>query len=287
MLQQICFCRISGYLFLFLLTGFFSGVKAQTSPPNPIYVSWTYLKTLPGKFDAYDSLLRNYSKKIVDREIKDGNYLQWSVYEVLMPTGEQAEHNVVVIAVSNKMDQLLDPPGTAKEVFAKNFPNLSEAQRSDIMKSYGTNRTLVKKEIYRVISSTSENGPPTKTPTKYVQVDYMTPVDGKEQDYVKMEVETFKPVHLERIKLGAVQGWVMLEKILPGDTNDPAPFVTVNFYNNFDGMMDGKYPEAVKKAHPNTDSDKIFASINTVKKDQRIEVWKLMVTDTMQGAATK
>ena len=287
MLLQISSSRMAGYLFLFLFTAFFSGVHAQTTPPKPVYVSYSYLKTLPGKFDAYDSLLRNYSKKIVDREIKDGNYLQWSVYEVLMPTGEQADHNVVVIVVSHKLDQLLDPPGTAKEVFAKNFPELSEAKRAGIMSSYGTNRTLVKKEIYSVISSTGENGPPTKTPAKYVQVDYMTPVAGKEQDYVKMETETFKPVHLERIKLGAAKGWVMLGKILPGDTNDPAPFVTVNFYDNFDGMMDGKYNEAVKKAHPNTDADKLFASIGTVKKGQRIEVWKLMMTDTMQGTAAK
>ena len=75
MLLQICSSRITGYLFLFLFTAFFSGIHAQTTPPKPVYVSYSYLKTLPGKFDAYDSLLRNYSKKIVDREIKDGNYL--------------------------------------------------------------------------------------------------------------------------------------------------------------------------------------------------------------------
>ena len=287
MLPLFRICRLTGYLTLLLITGFFSASVAQTTPPKPVYVSYTYLKALPGKFDAYDSLLRTYSKKIMDQEIKDGKYYQWAAYEVLMPTGEQADYNVVVVSVTDKIDMLLDPPGSPKETFAKNFPDLKEEKRGEIIKSYSGNRSLVKREIYSVVSSTGTDGPPTKKPSKYVQVDYMTPVSGKEADYVKMETETFKPVHLQRINLGALMGWVMLAKVLPGDTNDPAPFVTVNFYDNFDGMVNGKYDEAVKKAFPNTDADKIFAQIGNVKKGQRIEVWKLMVADTKQEAGTQ
>jgi hypothetical protein len=282
MLLHFRSCRIAGYLILFLITGFFLTASAQTTPPKPTYVSYTYLKTLPGKFDAYDSLLRNYSKKIMDQEIKNANYYQWAAYEVLMPTGNQTDYNVVVVSVTDKIDMLLDPPGTMKEVFAKNFPDMNEARRSEVMGNYAAYRNVMKREIYTVVSSTGTDGPPTKKPSKYVQVDYMTPVAGKSAEYVKMETETFKPVHLQRMKLGALMGWVMLEKILPGDTNDPAPFVTVNFYDNFDGMVDGKYGEAVKKAYPTTDADKLFTQVGTVKKGQRIEVWKLMVADTRQ-----
>lgn len=279
--------RLAGYLTLLLITGSFTTSFAQTTPPKPIYVSYSYIKTLPGKFDAYDSLLRNYSKKIMDQEIKDANYYQWAAYEVLMPTGDEAGYNVVVVSVTDKIDMLLDPPGKAKDVFAKNFPNMDEASRSAVMSNYAANRSIVKREIYTVVSSTGTDGPPTKKPSKYVQVDYMTPVSGKQADYVKMETETFKPVHLQRIKLGALMGWVMLEKVLPGDTNDPAPYVTVNFYDNFDGMMNGKYDEAVKKAHPSTDANKLFTQVGTVKKAQRVEVWKLMVADTKQEAGAQ
>lgn len=287
MLPHFRICRLTGYLMLLLITGFLSAAVAQTTPPKPVFVSYSYLKTLPGKFDAYDSLLRNYSKKIMDQEIKAGNFYQWAAYEVLMPTGDKANYNVVVVAVTDKIEMLLDPPGSVKETFAKNFPNMSEQKRSDAIKSYSASRSLVNREIYTVVSSTGTDGPPTKKPSKYVQVDYMTPVAGKQADYVKMETETFKPVHLQRIKLGALMGWVMLEKVLPGDTEDPAPYVTVNFYDNFDGMMNGKYEEAVKQAHPSTDANKLFEQVGTVKKGQRIEVWKLMAADTKQEAGTQ
>jgi hypothetical protein len=261
--------------------------NAQNSPP-PVYVSYSYLKTAPGKFDSYDSLLKTYSKKIVENEIKSGNLLQWTGYEVISPTGSKSDYNVVVVAVSNKFEMLLDPPGTAKEVMMKNFPGLSQSQRDDVSKKFSESRSLVKKEIYAVMTTTAENdGPPTKKPSKYVAVDYMTPIAGKEGEYATMEIEKFKPIHKERMKMGATLGWVMLRKVLPADSNDDAPFVTVNFYDDFSGMMNGKYEEAMKAVYPTEDATKVFDKINTVKKGQRVEVWKLMVSDSMQGVAAK
>ena len=58
---------------------------------------------------------------------------------------------------------LLDPPGNVKEMMAKNFPGLSQSQRDNVSKKYNEARSLVKKEIYAVMSTTAENnGPPTK-----------------------------------------------------------------------------------------------------------------------------
>jgi hypothetical protein len=277
---QIC------YFIAFMLLALVISTNAQDSPP-PVYVSYSYIKTAPGKFDAYDSLLKTYSKKIVENDIKSGNYLQWSGYEVLSPTGSQTDYNVVVITVSNKIEMLLDPPGSIKDMMSKNFPNLSQAQRDNVSKKFSEARTLVKREIYAVMTTTSDDGPPTKAPAKYVAVDYMTPIAGKEGEYATMEIEKFKPIHKERMKLGATLGWVMLRKVMPSDTKDDAPFVTVNFYDDFSGMMNGKYEEAMKAVYPTEDATKVFDKINTVKKGQRVEVWKLMVSDSMQGVAAK
>jgi hypothetical protein len=290
MRHQLSYDRIYGYSFYLVIILFFAsglnGVRAQANP-NTVYVGYTYIKTVPGKFDGYDSLLRNYTSKVFDDQVKTGNFLSWSIYEVLMPSGSESQYDVVGVAVTNKIEMLLDPPGTNKEIMAKTFPNMSQKQRDDVMKRFADSRSIVKREIYQVLSSTNESGPPTKQPAKYVQVDFMTPAQGKAQDYVKMESETFRPVHKERIKLGALEGWVLLSKVLPADTEDPAPYVTVNFYNDFGGLMDGKYDQAVKAAYPDKDADKLFESVGTVKKRQRIEVWKLMTTDNSQRVAAK
>lgn len=256
----------------------------QANSKPPVYIGYLYIKTEPGKFDTYDSLLRNYTKKIFDKEVQGGDFMSWQMYEVLSPSGANAEYNLVGVTVTNKFELLLDPPGTNKEIFKKHFPNISDKQYADIAKKFASSRTLVKREIYTQSSSTSDDGPPTQSPAKYVQVDYMTPQPGKGADYAKMEGETFKAIHKERIKLGALKGWVLLEKVLPGDTDDPAPFVTVNFYDDFNSMLNGKYEEAKKAAYPNSDIDKMFTEVNTVKKRQQVQVWKLMMTDDKQGA---
>jgi hypothetical protein len=82
---------------------------------------------------------------------------------------------------------------------------------------------------------------------------------------------------MQRMKLNALKGWALLRKVLPSDTEDHAPFMTVDFYDDFSGMMDGKYDQAIKAAYPTSDANKMFQSIGAVKKGQRTEVWKLMM----------
>jgi hypothetical protein len=287
MQQQTYLCRLFRHILIFcsilLLPGIFTEAQSQSNATKPVYVVYTYMKTLPGKFDAYDSLLRNTSKNIYSNQIQEGNYLSWSAYEVLMPSGSQVEYNVVGVTVSDKLDMLLDPPGTVKDLYAKTFPDLTSSQRDDLMKKYVESRTIIKREIYTVTSSTGDDGPPTKTPAKYVQVDYMTPAQGKQAQYVKMEKETFKPIHKQRMQLGALEGWVLLEKVMPYDSNDHTPYVTVNFYDSFSEMLDDKYNEAIKKAHPTLDMTKVMQTMNAVKKGQRSELWKLITTTDMQA----
>jgi hypothetical protein len=233
--------------------------------------------------DTYDSLLNKYTKKIFDDEIKAGNFASWQMYDVLSPSGDEYDHDKVGVSVSTKFDMVMDPPSSNKEIFAKAFPSMSESEIANVMKTYASCRKLVRREIYTEVSSTNDDGSPTKAPAKYIQVDYMTPVAGKGDQYAKMESGTFKPVHKQRMKLGALEGWILLQKVLPSDTDDPAPYVTVNFYKNFDGIIDGKYGEAIKAAYPTSDANKLFSAIGAVKKRQRIEIWKLTAVDSMQG----
>jgi hypothetical protein len=282
--------RFAGFFLIAILLftiALVTETTAQNNAPKPVYVAYTYIKTFPGKFDMYDSLLRTYTQKIFNHEVKEGSFYEWSTYEVLMPLGSAAEYDVVGVSVTDKLEMLLDPPGSQKEIFMKTFPDLGEAKMAQIVKDYADSRTIVRKEIYTVNSSTGGDGPPTKTPAKYVQVNYMTPVAGKNADYEKIERVTFKPIHMQRIKLNALKGWVLLQKLLPADTKDQAPYVTVDFYDDFSGMIDGKYEAAIKAAYPTSDINKMFQAVGAVKKDQRTEVWKLMMHSEEQPPASR
>lgn len=270
------------FLFAFIVSSVLSA-RAQNAQNAPVYVAYTYYKIAPGRFEDYKNLATAYSKKINDYLIQQGNFMSWSLYDVLTPVGTSADYNVVSVSVSNKIESLLDLSVTGREMFAKNFPDLTVQQADSIMKRFSETRTLVKKEIYMAMSNTMQSNPMAK-PSKYVEVDYMTPVPGKEAQYAKMETDKFLKVHQQRIAMNVIKGWVMLGKMFPSDSNDPTPYVTVNFVDDISAVTDGKYTEAVKKAWPNEDMAKLFAAINTVKKGQRTEVWKLVLTDSKQGS---
>ncbi|MEO5997054.1 MAG: hypothetical protein ABIN89_09945, partial [Chitinophagaceae bacterium] len=255
------------FLCLFTATLFMLNAKAQTNSNNkPVYISFTYLKTAPGKYNDYVNLAKTASKKVQEYQVQQGTQLGWYLYEVLTPTGTQADYNFVGVNVNTDLQQLLDPVTSMREVFQK-AAQINGQQADSIMQAMGMARSVVKRDIFLERSSTNESGPP----TKYAEIDFMTPVQGKNADYAKMEIDKFLPVHKQRMAMGALKGWRLAQKVMPSATDEPYSYVTANFYESIDMMLQGKYPEAIKKAWPTQDMTKLFQTINTVKKEQRNE----------------
>lgn len=260
------------FLCLFTATLFMLKVEAQTNSNNkPVFVSFTYLKTAPGKYNDYLNLAKTVSKKFQEYQVQQGMQLGWYLYEVLTPSGTQAEYNFVSVSVNTDLQQLLDPVTPMRELYQK-AAQVNGQQADSMSQALGLVRSVVKRDIFIERSSTNESGPP----TKYVEVDFMTPVKGKNADYEKMEIDKFLPVQKQRMAMGALKGWRLAEKVMPFATDEPYSYITANFYDSFDMMLQGKYPEAIKKAWPTQDMTKLFQTVNTVKKEQRNELWKLV-----------
>lgn len=245
--------------------------RAQTNN-KPVFVSFTYMKTTPGKYNDYLKLVQTQIKNFQKYQLQQGAQLGWYLYQVLMPTGTEADYNIVSVTVSTDLQQLMDPLVSSREIMKKANPQMTEQQLDSLPGVIAATRNIVKREIYLHQSGTTETGPP----AKYAEVDFMSPVQGKGAEYAKMEIDKFLPVHQQRMALGALKGWRFARKVMPASTDDPYPYITVNFYDNIDMMIDGKYPEAIKKAWPAEDATKLFQQINTVKKGQMNQLWKIV-----------
>lgn len=262
--------RLSLLLFFsLLLVAFFT--KAQTNN-KPVYVSFTYMKTAPGKYNDYLKLVQNYSKKLQQYQLKQGAQMGWYLYQVLMPTGTVADYNLVSVTLGTDLQQLMDPLVSARDNMQKADPQMTAQQLDSIPLLMSAARSIIKREVFLHRSGTTETGPP----AKYAVIDFMTPAQGKSAEYVKMEESTFLPIHKQRIALGGLKGWRFAQKLLPSDTDDPYPYITANFYDDFDGMIDGKYEQALKKAWPAETFPKLAQQINSVKKAQKSGIWKLV-----------
>jgi hypothetical protein len=72
----------------------------------------------------------------------------------------------------------------------------------------------------------------------------------KEEEYLRLERETWKPMHQERIRRGQMRSWTLYEVRYPAGSQRECDYRTVNVYNSF---SDTERPLAdiVTKVHPN------------------------------------
>jgi hypothetical protein len=58
------------------------------------------------------------------------------------------------------------------------------------------------------------------TQPTFLVVEFMKVAEGKEADWVKLERETWKPMHAIRVKDGGIQSWMATAQWIPGDVSN-------------------------------------------------------------------
>jgi hypothetical protein len=245
------------------------------TPPQQIYVGVNFIKVHPGKQEQYRQLVEKYGKKVNEYFFKNHNLMGWYLYQVLMPAGSSTDFDYAAVNITGSLAALLDFPMSAKDIYKKVFPEMTDKMISDVQTQFDECRHIVRREIYTPVQGAHTDDVPNAPPSKYMQVDLMHPAAGKTADYVKMEKETFLPLHKERVKMGILKGWGLYEKIMPVDTRMEFEYVTVNFYDDLNKLGDG-YAESVKKIFPQKDMNAMFNETMATRTMVQSGIWKLM-----------
>ncbi|HSF45269.1 MAG TPA: hypothetical protein VLA58_04640 [Chitinophagaceae bacterium] len=116
----------------------------------------------------------------------------------------------------------------------------------------------------------------TPTDRKFYEVNYMQTPLGKEEDYVKLEKEVYKPIHKERMATGDITGWGLYAVVYPYSDSRGFNFVTANAFNNWEKMLTSDYAAAFKKAHPKGDLAKVNAQTGAARTMHKTETWRLI-----------
>jgi hypothetical protein len=82
-----------------------------------------------------------------------------------------------------------------------------------------------------------------------VEVSCMKVDPLKEDDYLKMERDLWKPVHQERIKSGRMRSWTLYEVRYPAGSQRECDYRTVNVYSTLTDI-DRPISEVFTKVHP-------------------------------------
>jgi hypothetical protein len=176
---------------------------------------------------------------------------------------------------------LLDDTTSISNVFKMVFPGTTKKMMDSLFAQYIETRTVVKREIYTGLAELNMDAPT----TQYVTLAFMKATPGKDTDYVKMEKDVWLPIHKARMSLGVIKDWGLYEKIMPYDSKSDFDYVTGEFFDDLNAVVDPKYMEAFSKAWPGQDAGKVMQNAMDLRKMVRTELWK--VIDYVDKSNTK
>lgn len=194
----------------------------------------------------------------------------WYLYKVKYPSGKKSDYNFVSITTASSIDTLNnhfsdhDAPGfVPSSVTTRGKEQLSKLA------------TLVKSELWKVENEVyADTG---ANPSQYMTMDYMDVAAGKDLDYLMLEDEIAKPVHLERINRERMAGWQVYSLVLPGGESYGYNFATGNFFNELEHFEFGFDEEIIKQTlGENSNVPDLFETIYNTRDLIKVELWELV-----------
>jgi len=104
------------------------------------------------------------------------------------------------------------------------------------------------------------------------EIDFMKVAPDKEDDYLRLERELWKPVHRERIRTGKLRSWTLYAVRFPFGTEQTYDYVTVNEYNSL-ADADRPLDDVFAKVHPTVPLQEIGRRTIGARQLVRGEVW--------------
>ena len=130
--------------------------------------------------------------------------------------------------------------------------------------------------------------PPTtaKQPT-YMTVEFMKVPEGKEESWLKLERESWKPMHALRIKDGLIESWAAIAQAVPGDESNGPVYATVTTYRGWPDPTKTDWAGLLKKANPQGDANALMQQTEAARKIVRREVWQVLEQTDPPAVGTK
>ena len=119
----------------------------------------------------------------------------------------------------------------------------------------------------------SQGGGQAQPAPAVVLVDFMKVDAGRAADYVRLERETWMPIHRERIRRGNLRSWTLYQVQFPRGTGNEYDFVTVNVLDSL-AHLDRDIRDVVARVHPNVPLDTLGRRAAATRHLVRGEIWR-------------
>ncbi|MBT8189682.1 MAG: hypothetical protein HKN67_13030 [Saprospiraceae bacterium] len=245
----------------------FTHSKAQD---NSFIISIDYMHTTSA--NDYINLERTVYKPLHEYSVNNGEKLGWILYEIIYPYGEDTKYNYATVNFYKDAKQALDMSWTDFMVgFNEIHPDLDVAK---VDQKTQNSRTLVKGEMFAMVDEAIPGF--SNKPSEYISVNHMVISPGKDQEYIGMEMEIWKPVHQQRIKEGNAEDWYLFRRMFPYGAEFGYQYVTVDAHGTLEKMITPNSNTTWSSAHPDKAELEYQDKTSELRTLKRQETWRII-----------
>ena len=247
---------------------FFTSSFGQTQQND--YRKIDYLKVDQTQINKFVKMAQKEFKSSFNALLEPGSIKSWQLYKVKMPGGEKSGYNFISITTSSSIGELGDQ---FSRTTAPGFipSTMDENRQQQLAKLV----SLVKSEIWKIENTAYANT--NSAPSRYMTMDYMNVASGKDPDYLMLEDEVAKPIHMERINRERMSGWEVYSLVLPGGMNYGYNFATGNHFDELQHFEFGFNEEIIRQTMgENSNVPELFDTIYKTRDLVKVELWELV-----------
>lgn len=200
-------------------------------------------------------------KKIHQKRVADGLASGWQLWRKVN-AGYNDPYQYITIHWYDDYSKSFTP---APEGFFEQFMNGEDAE---ILNQTAASRVLAHVEVSHQLGAADNN-----LASPFIVLNRMQVKPGNGSDYVKMEMEVFKPLHEEGIKRGLRAHW-SIWNIWPYD-NGQATYTTVDGYADA-AQFTAEGQDYFSEVHPNLNADEVSEKIMKLRRMESSEIWQLV-----------
>ena len=199
--------------------------------PVTYYSQIDYMYVAPGMHSEYRALEAAW-KKIHQANVDAGRYDIWTLSQVMMPRGAATGHNYVTRIGFRGEAQMAAV--MTDGIMPDNWQELLTDEELELVQRTEKIRKWVKTEVF----STMEFIRQEEMEANVTVFNYFGSPEGAERDdHFRVERDHWMPVHQARIDAGEMEGWVLLNKVLPYGTGEAYHSATVDVYESIEEFM--------------------------------------------------
>lgn len=250
------------FSFLFFL------ILITTSFAQSNYKKIDYLKVSQDEQENFTQVTEELQSSY-EEMVKSGDLLSWTLYKVHYPGGEKSGYNFISVATAKSLDIFEDG---FSEVATLVPASMGSNGNTDFEKTY----SLVQSELWKVENHIPDSDT-VSTPSPFMTMDYMNVAPGKGFDYLMLEDEIAKPIHLQRVQRDRMDGWEVYSLIIPGGTDYGYNYATGNYFGKLSHIEFGFTNEIIKQTMgKDSNIPELFNTIYSTRDLVKRELWELV-----------